>query len=200
MNDAIKTQISAFVDGELPANEAELLLRRMCQDRELRQQAAEYLALGKAIRGEKSVPGLMRLRDRIATAIDAESSPAEPAADVLRESKYLRPLARAAIAGTVALAAIIGLQSVVDVDETTPTEVAANPTGGAYTVPAPTEDKLREYYLRHAASSAYIGAGSINARLVTLELPEGVIVEVQPDETGDPDETADDAAPTQSVP
>ena len=37
MNDGIKMQISAFVDGELPDNEAELLLRRLSQDLDLRQ-------------------------------------------------------------------------------------------------------------------------------------------------------------------
>ena len=63
MNDAIKTQISAFVDGELPQNEAELLLRRMSHDKELRQQAAEYLALGRAMRGEKTLAGMATLRD-----------------------------------------------------------------------------------------------------------------------------------------
>jgi negative regulator of sigma E activity len=197
MNDAIKTQVSAFVDGELPANEAELLLRRMSQDRELRQQAAEYLALGRAIRGERTVAGMPRLRDRIAAAIDAESAPAEPVRDVVRKSRYLRPLAGSAIAATVALAAIIGLQRVADVDEIPPTESAASAAPETYTVPAPTEDKLREYYLRHAASAAYVGAGSINARLVTLELPDGVIVEMQPDA---PEDDAGDTEPMQPAP
>ena len=45
MNDGIKMQISAFVDGELPEAEAQLLLRRLSQDAELRQQAAEYFAI-----------------------------------------------------------------------------------------------------------------------------------------------------------
>jgi negative regulator of sigma E activity len=73
MNDAIKMQISAFVDGELPQNEAELLLRRLCQDRELRQQAAEYLAMGRVMRGERVVAGLDKLRGRIAGALDDQS-------------------------------------------------------------------------------------------------------------------------------
>ena len=66
MNDAIKMQISAFVDGELPQNEAELLLRRLCQDGELRQQAAEYMAVGRIMRGERTVVGMAQLRQRIA--------------------------------------------------------------------------------------------------------------------------------------
>ena len=70
MNDAIKMQISAFVDGELPENEAQLLLRRMSQDRQLRQQAATYLMIGRSLRGERSVAGMTTLRERISAAID----------------------------------------------------------------------------------------------------------------------------------
>ena len=55
MNDAIKMQISAFVDGELPENEAQLLLRRMSQDRQLRQQAATYLMIEKGLQGNTGV-------------------------------------------------------------------------------------------------------------------------------------------------
>ena len=73
MNDGIKMQISAFVDGELPQNEAELLLRRLCQDRELRQQVAEYLAMGRVIRGERSVSGMSTLRGRISASLDDTS-------------------------------------------------------------------------------------------------------------------------------
>ena len=186
MNDAIKTQISAFVDGELPANEAELLLRRMSQDKELRQQAAEYLALGRAMRGERTLAGMGALRDRIAAAIDDDSLQQDAPVAEQEGPRFLRPLAGVAIAATVALAAILGLQQVAvqssDEDATTADTVAEVVSPG-YTVPAPAEDKLREYYLRHAASSSYVGAGSINARLVTLEMPGDVLVETQPEAT-----------------
>ena len=70
MNEAIKMQISAFVDGELPDSEADLLLRRMSQDAELRRVAADYLDLGRVMRNESSVRNVERLRERIAAAID----------------------------------------------------------------------------------------------------------------------------------
>ena len=53
MNDSLKLQISAFIDAELPDNETELLLRRLSQDAALRAQAAQYLAIGRAIRDAK---------------------------------------------------------------------------------------------------------------------------------------------------
>ena len=46
MNDALKMQISAFVDGELSDNEAEFLLRRLSQDAAMRQQVASFSKLG----------------------------------------------------------------------------------------------------------------------------------------------------------
>ena len=46
-----------------------------------------------------------------------------------------------------------------------------------YTVPELPDDQLREYYLRHSASSSPFGTSSINARLVTMQLREGMLVE-----------------------
>ena len=69
MNDAIRMQLSAYVDGELPENEAELLLRRMSQDAELRREVAEYLAIGRVMRGEVSVAGTDSIRDLVADRI-----------------------------------------------------------------------------------------------------------------------------------
>ncbi len=62
MNDAIRMQLSAFVDGELPENEAELLLRRMSQDVELLQEVAEYLAIVRLMRAEEGLAGADRLQ------------------------------------------------------------------------------------------------------------------------------------------
>ena len=51
MNDALRMQISAFVDGELPENESELLLRRLSQDIELRNLVEDYMRIGQGLRG-----------------------------------------------------------------------------------------------------------------------------------------------------
>ena len=65
MNEAIRMQISAFVDGELPDSEADLLLRRLSQDAEMRREAADYLEIGRIMRGEPAVRGIERLRQHI---------------------------------------------------------------------------------------------------------------------------------------
>jgi hypothetical protein len=202
MNDAIRMQISAFVDGELPQNEAELLLRRLCQNGNLRQQAAEFLAMGRAMRGERSVAGMANLRGRISAALDDTTFQEEPDVVSSVRPRFLRPLAGVAIAATVALAALLGLQqvSVGPEAESLPANTAVAERiddDGAYTVPNQVDDPLRDYYLRHSASSSYFGANSINARLVTLQLREDVIVDSISAEM--PDEDAKEKMPESAI-
>ena len=105
------------------------------------------------------------------------------------------PFSEAILATARSIGHIPVLQIALDVSD----EAVAEAESPGYTVPAPApaEDKLREYYLRHAASSAYVGASSINARLVTLELPDGVQVEVQPEpEAAEETDAAEPAQPT----
>lgn len=174
MNDAIRMQISAFVDGELPDNEADLLLRRMGQDAELRHKVAEYLAIGRALRSETSVPGVDRIHERVAAAIDDKPFTEDIEIAGTPPTKAIRPLAGAAIAATVALVAIFGLQQTISVDGTdavTPAPAVVEIDSG-YTVPRPMDDRLRQYYLSHGATATENGANGINSRFVTLRLSE----------------------------
>lgn len=198
MNDSIKMQISAFVDGELPQNEAELLLRRLCQDRELRQQAAEYLAVGRIMRGERSVAGIGSLRDRIAAELGDTVLEQEPGNNESTGPRFLRPLAGVAIAATVALAALVGIQQMSAGPDTGVaagnTAIAESTTDSSYTVPDQDDAQLRDYYLRHSETSSHYGANSINARLVTLQLRDSVSVEAEFPELSEeeqPDDTTD---------
>ena len=176
MNDAIRMQISAFVDGELPDNEADLLLRRMGQDAELRRSVAEYLAIGRSMRGEACWPGVDRIHERVAAAID--DKPIEPQhssePDVRRRS--LRPLASVAAAAAVAMIAIFGLQQMTGVEDVDPTGSASAPLQATvepdYTVPQGISEQLREYYLVHGASATENGANGMLTRFVSLRLSE----------------------------
>jgi len=193
MNDAIKTQISAFVDGELPQNEAELLLRRLCQDVELRNQAAEYLAMGRAMRGERAIAGMSMLRERVSAAIDDKELQEEFADAEATTPRFMRPLAGVAIAASVALAALIGLQQMSGAPEAEVvqgSEAVAGATDDSYTVPEPEYDLLRDYYDSHDASSSHIGFDSITPRLITYyEIRDGAIVEIEaPEAATDSDE------------
>ena len=190
MNDAIQMQISAFVDGELPDNEADLLLRRMSQDGALRQKVAEYLAIGRALRGETSVPGVDRMHERVSAAIDDKPLDEVSATTGSKPARAIRPLAGAAVAATVALLAIFGLQQTMNVDDS-----GADASGSSvvdadpgYTVPQQLDDQLRQYYLSHGATATEFGANGINSRFVSLRLSEEVIPESA---------DAEDAGPTE---
>lgn len=190
MNDAIKMQISAFVDGELPQNEAELLLRRLCQDAELRQQATEYLAVGRVMRGERTVAGMAMLRERVSAAIDDKSLQQEFDSTQTSAPRFVRPIVGAAIAATVALVALLGLQQLAEVPEETAlsTEAVAESRDSSYTVPEREDDPLLDYYLSHSASASYIGANSIQSRLVTLQVRDDLELNTETAEA-----TVDDA-------
>ena len=177
MNDAIQMQISAFVDGELPDNEADLLLRRMSQDADLRQKVAEYLAIGRALRGETSVSGVHRIHERVSAAIDDKPLDEVSATSGSQPARAIRPLAGAAIAASVALLAVFGLQQTVTVDDSSTNGGSVADAEPGYTVPQQLDDQLRQYYLSHGATATEFGANGINSRFVSLRLSEEVIAE-----------------------
>lgn len=190
MNDALRMQVSAFVDGELPENETELLLRRLSQDAALRQLVGQYLAIGRLVRHEREIPGMSDLRSRIASALGEEQPiDAVPAAEASR-SRFVKPAAGFAIAGSVAILALAGLRQVdapADNPANNPTMQAAAEADTGYTEPRPSDvlpgrpsETLMQYYLRHGETSADLGANGILTRLVTLDLRHGELVEVEP--------------------
>ena len=158
MNDALRMQISAFVDGELPENENELLLRRLSQDAALRQQVAQYLAIGRLIRRDHEVPGMSEMRNRIAAALGEE--PAQHHAETeVPASRFTRPAVGAAIAATVAVMAILGIRQIYAPAENG--EIVANeqfPTESLGTTTPDDNELLKQFYLQH------------DPRLVTLQL------------------------------
>ncbi len=186
-------QLSAFVDGELPENEAELLLRRMSQDAELRQEVAEYLAIGRLVRSESGLAAADRLHDRVAAAIDDRPAGAEETVGAVSASRAIRPLARVAIAATVALVAIFALQQTTGVDELPP----EMPVPVANAVPGidAQQERQRQYLLNHAETSLQFGANGMNSRVVTLRFSEEVVVDRAMDDTDELDDAAE--TPTQ---
>ena len=202
MNEGIKMQISAFVDGELPEAEAQLLLRRLSQDFAMRQQAAEYLALGRAMRGQRSIAAVGDLRGRIAAAIDDKLGEADLAAIEATGRRYLRPLTGIAIAATVAVAAVFGLQQLTlqqgaGAVPTDASSIAAAPDAATYTVPD------IEYFQRHSQMASESGINNFETRRVNFELRddgalENGLLEIDPPENR-VDAQPDDAA-TRQVP
>ena len=199
MNDAIRMQISAFVDGELPDNEADLLLRRMGQDAELRQIVAEYLAIGRTLRGEASMTGVDRIHERVSASIDDKPLEAGEPAEAAPANRSIRPLAGGAIAAAVALLAIFGLQqtsSVNGIDSISPGTASVDTSADSGYTAQGISDQLRHYYLSHGETATANGANGMNARLVTLRFSEEVLPESPPADADERD-TDDTDSPTQ---
>lgn len=191
MNETIRMQLSAYVDGELPQNEAELLLRRMSQDVELRREVAEYLAIGRVMRGEAGPAGVDRLHDRVLAEIDHRIDVDSAVKDVEPPARAIRPLLGVAVAASVALAAIFGLQQTNGVDDV---ELQKAVTTVVDAVPdySPQQEQLRQYFLSHGETSSQLGANGINSRLVSLRFSSEIVTE--PDDADDADETGEIAA------
>ncbi len=206
MNDALKMQVSAFVDDELPENEADLLVRRLSQDFELRQQVADYLAIGRVMRRESGVAGVERLRDRISAELDERPSQDDAdRAPASAPSRLLRPLTGVAVAATVALIAILGLRQTPGTGEPgvgeIPDAVVDVETDDAYTEPAPSDDMLQLYRLMHTEVASGFDADRFKYRLVTLRLLERAPVdEIADEEDLSATDAAEDSAAATSQP
>jgi sigma-E factor negative regulatory protein RseA len=147
MSEQIREQVSAFLDGELPDTETELLLKRLTRDGELRESFGRFALIGEALRGSGSQILTRGFASRVNLAIDGD--PVHVPAHVAppRASRWWRPLAGVTVAASVAAVAIVALQqrtisprsgvSAVTVQNVTAQNVTQN--GVAQNVRAPLE-------------------------------------------------------------
>jgi sigma-E factor negative regulatory protein RseA len=110
MSEQIREQVSAFLDGELPNSETELLLKRLMRDGELRESFGRYALVGEAIRGTSRGLLTKGFSGRVNLAIDGELIPANGPVPQIRGPRWWRPLAGAAVAAGVAAVAVVALQ------------------------------------------------------------------------------------------
>ncbi len=110
MSDQIREQVSAFLDGELPNSETELLLKRLTRDVDLRECFGRYALIGESLRGGSQGRLTQGFHARVNNAIDGEPQAAGGAPVARRRSGWWRPLAGAAVAAGVAAVAVVALQ------------------------------------------------------------------------------------------
>ena len=207
--------MSAFLDDELPDGEAELLLRRLQGDADLRSAAGRFLLIGQALRGER-LPA-RDLAGRVAAAVDAETTYEAEGAPPAR-ARWLRPVAGAAVAATVAVVALMGLENNGEVagpdavtadapEQAAPAARADAETGGyAYTVPvdAPVAvrpvnavpARLTNYMISHGERAGTLMRNGMHSRIVTQPDGRSVKSTVTSEDagTGTPENAVDDAA------
>ncbi|MEM1437587.1 MAG: sigma-E factor negative regulatory protein [Pseudomonadota bacterium] len=189
MTEEIQEQISAFIDGELPEAEAELLVRRLATDATLRAEAERQMRLSQAIRGEASVADA-GFSARVLAAIHDEPT-LDEAAEVTtapaQRGGWMRMAAGGGIVAGVAAVALLALPDAVQ-SPTIEGQTADSVTGPAaglsdtaesfeYTVPEQINDsglvsanpELAAYYLSHSVNSPSIAPGSGRVRILSAE-------------------------------
>jgi len=180
MTDQIREQMSAFLDGELAPGEADLLVRRMERDIDLRRAFGTYVLVGETLRAPGSPMASPGFAARVSAAID-EGTVAIPraAAGAGRSSparRWVRPLAAGAVAAGAALAAVL----LVSPDSGQPNRYADNhatetgtafppapvaagtlmPVGGASPTPAENQ-RLVGYLVVHGQYATPIGRRNV---------------------------------------
>lgn len=105
-----REQLSALLDGALPADEARFLLRRLQHDGELAGQWERWQLYGDALRG--SMPALLPLdfAQRVADALAVESAPQQAVAAPVARGGWMRWGGGMALAASVAVAALFVVQ------------------------------------------------------------------------------------------
>ena len=114
MSEQIREQVSAFLDGELPDSETELLLKRLTRDGELRESFGRYALVGEALRGGTHKLMAKGFAGRVNLAIDGEPVPAGGQLAQMRAPRWWRPFAGAAVAAGVAAVAVVAFHQRAD--------------------------------------------------------------------------------------
>jgi len=185
MSEQIREQVSAFLDGELPSSETELLLKRLMRDAELRESFGRYALIGEALRGVSRGADRSRLSRGFAAGVNAAIDGGAPAAAPLpmhaRAPRWWRPVAGAAVAAGVAAVAVVALQqravspALLAVVPMTAQTVAKPKEALSYTVPAtaPAEEtpmlpaaRLTSYVFAHSRYSSVLGQSNVLSGLL----------------------------------
>lgn len=145
-----REQLSAMMDGALSADEARFLLRRMEHDDQLADCWERWQFVGDAMRGHAGRALPADFSRRVGRAITTDLATADLVVDEAVEEQTFavaaapgarRPLLRwgggAALAASVALAALIGSRTLSSREEVPPPAIAAAPVPIAAVVVAP---------------------------------------------------------------
>lgn len=97
MSDLLHEQLSAFMDGELPSEECELLIKRIAADGDLAESWHAYHVISDALRDQLAPGAAQDLAPRVDRALDSE------------RRRYRSPRRLATIAAGVAVIGLAGL-------------------------------------------------------------------------------------------
>lgn len=105
MSESNREHLSCLMDGELDRNARQFLLRRMSGDPEMKAAWSRFHTVRACLHRELVV--IEDLTSRVAAALEGESTPGSNG----RMAAWFKPVAGAAIAASVALVAIVGINA-----------------------------------------------------------------------------------------
>lgn len=178
MTDQVKDQVSALLDDELEARECALLLARFSKDDELKATWERYSLIGDCIRGNLPTHLATGMAERVARELE-KNAVAANALPVSRAAIW-RPLAGLAVAASVAIVALISLNSTERVLPTA-TPVASLAEEESYTVPvinmreqasASLRERLNLYQVSHSEFAGPMQRRSLISQMASDEALE----------------------------
>jgi sigma-E factor negative regulatory protein RseA len=186
MTEHLRDQLSAFLDGELPRPEVELLLRRLAGNDELRISLSRYVVIGECLRNAPGRSVTRSFATRVSAAVAAEGGSATRRDTLRSVTRWLRPLGGLAVAASVATVAILGLQRTQNAPVAAQVAAVATPASStaaiegpaiqepmAYTVPAPATSgpvipagRLTSYVVAHSEYSSPLGRRNVLSGII----------------------------------
>jgi sigma-E factor negative regulatory protein RseA len=108
MTDRIREQISALIDGELPADEVGLLVRRLERDAALRHAFGRFVLAGEAMRSSGGPLASSGFAARVSAAVQKDAvAVSADGAGAPAQSRWNRPALATAVAASAALMAVL---------------------------------------------------------------------------------------------
>ena len=212
MNEELDSQLSAMFDDELASAECELLARRLSRDGELRARWERYAVIAAAIRAERGVRLNARVARRVSVIVGAEPALAAATASGRAPRRWVRPVAGAAVAASVAAVSILWLRGhPVPGAVTAAPELAAVPASrviapavarvtarsaagsDSYVVPPPARAataivpaELANYVVAHSMFSPPVARRNLLSSFMTSEPGEAGAIPVSTESAQDP--------------
>jgi len=201
MSTEFREHLSCLMDGEINRETGRFLVRRLGADEELSATWARYHVVRDCLRNQEGGFASLELTARVRRAIENETA---PSASRRGMPGWLKPVAGAAVAASVALLAILAIdpagqpggepaltpQSVAASEGFTSPQGLDGPTLSSQVSLAGGNDRINPYLLRH-----YQAVGSAGGRGFVTFVPIVVTSPGQAGARGD-EGSAEDAGPT----
>lgn len=155
MSEALREQLSALMDGELPKDQVRFLLRGLDADAQLAQSWSRYQLASAVIRRQVAfVPVDAGFAERVMQAVSQQTAPARAGVRILRWA------GGGAIAAAVAVIALVGTRPAMQSPAPAAASIAA--------VPAMSVQRPNSVFMPIAPSFDYAQPASFDTSIISL--------------------------------